>query len=162
VGLASLWVVALAALVAVVVLTAAPGLRAPYFVVLLACGARTLEAFARVRDLAAARKQALTDDLTQVGNRRLLYQRTEAALRDRVGPGWWPWSCWTWTGSRRSPPGPVFAHQQRAGCDQQRANHEHEVAEHDIANHRGQPDVWQRQQQRVDRKQGPGSRQQQT
>jgi hypothetical protein len=93
VGLASLWVVALAALVALVVLTAAPGLHAPYLVVLLAsatllaCGARTLEAFARVRDLAAARKQALTDDLTQVGNRRLLYQRTEAALRDRVGAG---------------------------------------------------------------------------
>jgi diguanylate cyclase (GGDEF)-like protein len=93
VGLASLWVGALAALVALVVLTAAPALHAPYLVVLLAsatllaCGARTIEAFARVRDLAAARKQALTDDLTQVGNRRLLYQRTEAALRDRVGAG---------------------------------------------------------------------------
>jgi diguanylate cyclase (GGDEF)-like protein len=93
VGLASLWVVGLAIVVVAFVLTAAPRLDAPYIVVvlaaatLLACGARTLEAFARVRDLAAARKQALTDDLTQVGNRRLLYQTTEAALRDRAAGG---------------------------------------------------------------------------
>jgi diguanylate cyclase (GGDEF)-like protein len=89
VGIASLWVVGLATVVVFGVLTAGPHLDAPYVVVvlaaatLLACGARTVEAFARVRDLAAVRKQALTDDLTQVGNRRSLYQRTEEALRDR-------------------------------------------------------------------------------
>jgi diguanylate cyclase len=93
VGLASLWLVGLATLVVLVVLTAAPGAHAPYLVVLLAgatlvaCAARTLEAFTRVRDLAAARRQALTDDLTQVGNRRLLYQRTEQALTDRAESG---------------------------------------------------------------------------
>jgi diguanylate cyclase len=93
VGVASLWVVGMAILVVGFVLTAERRLNAPYFVVvlaaatLLACGARTLDAFAKVRDLAAARKQALTDDLTQVGNRRLLYQRTEEALRDRAGGG---------------------------------------------------------------------------
>ncbi len=92
VGLASLWVVGAAALVALVVLTAAPRTNAPYAVVilaaatLLACGGRTVAAFAQVRDLAAVRKQALTDDLTQVGNRRLLYQQTELALRVRA-PG---------------------------------------------------------------------------
>jgi diguanylate cyclase (GGDEF)-like protein len=90
VGFASLWIVGLAALVALVVLTLAPRANTPYIVILLAagtllaCGGRTVEAFARVRDLAAVRKQALTDDLTQVGNRRLLYQRTEEAMRDRT------------------------------------------------------------------------------
>ena len=83
----------LATLVVLGVWTAAPRLHAPYLVILLAaatllaCGGRTLEAFVRVRDLAAVRKQALTDDLTQVGNRRLLYQRTEQALHERAGCG---------------------------------------------------------------------------
>jgi diguanylate cyclase (GGDEF)-like protein len=90
VGLASLWIVALAASAALVVLTAAPHADAPYAVTLLAaatllaCGGRVAEAFVRVRDLASVRKQALTDDLTQVGNRRLLYQRMEQALHLRT------------------------------------------------------------------------------
>ena len=108
VGLASLWVVGLAALVVLLCPDRRAEAHAPYLVVilaaatLLACGGRTLEAFVRVRDLAAVRKQALTDDLTQVGNRRLLYQRTEQALRERAEGRRWRWSCSTSTGSRRS------------------------------------------------------------
>ena len=82
---AALWVVGLATLVVLFVLTAAPQMHAPYEVVLLAaatlvaCGGRTLEAFARVRDLAAARKEALTDDLE--GQSRRLIEWQEPACR---------------------------------------------------------------------------------
>jgi diguanylate cyclase (GGDEF)-like protein len=51
---------------------------------LLAVVLRTAITFREVRLLAESRRQALTDDLTGLGNRRLLYRRLEAALARRV------------------------------------------------------------------------------
>lgn len=48
---------------------------------LLACVVRTVIAFLEVRSLADSRRQAHTDDLTGLGNRRLLYAELQAALR---------------------------------------------------------------------------------
>jgi diguanylate cyclase (GGDEF)-like protein len=49
---------------------------------LLACVVRTVTAFLEVRSLADSRRQAHTDDLTGLGNRRLLYTELHQALRD--------------------------------------------------------------------------------
>ncbi len=48
---------------------------------LLACVVRTVAAFLEVRSLADSRRQAHTDDLTGLGNRRLLYTELQSALR---------------------------------------------------------------------------------
>ena len=48
---------------------------------LLACVVRTVAAFLEVRSLAESRRQAHTDDLTGLGNRRLLYAELHAAMR---------------------------------------------------------------------------------
>jgi diguanylate cyclase (GGDEF)-like protein len=48
---------------------------------LLACVVRTVTAFLEVRSLAESRRQAHTDDLTGLGNRRLLYAELHAAMR---------------------------------------------------------------------------------
>jgi diguanylate cyclase (GGDEF)-like protein len=86
VGLSSLWVVAVSAAVALGVLTLAPALHAPTYVVVLAtltlvaAGARTTEAFLRVRDMAVVTQQAHTDELTQVGNRRILNEAIDQTL----------------------------------------------------------------------------------
>jgi diguanylate cyclase (GGDEF)-like protein len=90
VGLSSLWVVGVSATVAVGVLALAPRMGAPTYVVVLAtltlvaAGARTLEAFRRVRDIAVVTRQANTDDLTQVANRRALNDAMDEALQDRA------------------------------------------------------------------------------
>jgi diguanylate cyclase len=52
---------------------------------LLACVVRTIAAFLEVRSLADSRRQAHTDDLTGLGNRRLLYAELHAAMRS-AGP----------------------------------------------------------------------------
>jgi diguanylate cyclase (GGDEF)-like protein len=51
---------------------------------LLAVVVRTALTFQEVRVLAESRRLALTDDLTGLGNRRLLYRRLETALTQRV------------------------------------------------------------------------------
>jgi diguanylate cyclase (GGDEF)-like protein len=51
---------------------------------LLAVVVRTALTFREVRSLAESRRQALTDDLTGLGNRRLLYRQLEAALTQRA------------------------------------------------------------------------------
>jgi diguanylate cyclase (GGDEF)-like protein len=51
---------------------------------LLAVVIRTALTFREVRLLAESHRQALTDDLTGLGNRRLLYRRLEAALTQRA------------------------------------------------------------------------------
>jgi diguanylate cyclase (GGDEF)-like protein len=51
---------------------------------LLAVVLRTALTFREVRGLAESRRLALTDDLTGLGNRRLLYGRLEAALANRA------------------------------------------------------------------------------
>jgi diguanylate cyclase len=51
---------------------------------LLAVVVRTGLTFREVRALAESRRQALTDDLTGLGNRRLLYQQLEVALAQRA------------------------------------------------------------------------------
>jgi diguanylate cyclase len=51
---------------------------------LLAVVVRTALTFREVRLLAESHRQALTDDLTGLGNRRLLYRRLEAALTQRA------------------------------------------------------------------------------
>jgi len=89
VGTASLWVVSVSAVAAVSVLSAASWHAAPHAVAvlgtatLLGCGVRTFEAFRRVQELAAVRRQAMTDDLTDLANRRALYAATEQALAER-------------------------------------------------------------------------------
>jgi diguanylate cyclase len=50
---------------------------------LLAVVLRTALTFQEVRSLADSRRQALTDDLTGLGNRRLLYRRLDTALAQR-------------------------------------------------------------------------------
>jgi diguanylate cyclase (GGDEF)-like protein len=51
---------------------------------LLAVVVRTALTFREVRSLAESRRQALTDDLTGLGNRRLLYRQLETALARRA------------------------------------------------------------------------------
>jgi diguanylate cyclase (GGDEF)-like protein len=51
---------------------------------LLAVVVRTGLTFREVRSLAESHRQALTDDLTGLGNRRLLYRRLETALTQRA------------------------------------------------------------------------------
>jgi diguanylate cyclase (GGDEF)-like protein len=51
---------------------------------LLVVVARTALTFREVRLLAGSRRQALTDDLTGLGNRRLLYRRLDTALAHRA------------------------------------------------------------------------------
>ncbi|HVD15337.1 MAG TPA: EAL domain-containing protein [Actinomycetota bacterium] len=48
---------------------------------LLACVVRTVAAFLEVRSLSDSRRQAHTDDLTGLGNRRLLHSEMNAALK---------------------------------------------------------------------------------
>ncbi len=85
-GRRSLAVVAVAACAAVVVLAAAPAWSdrtlpsALPLATLTVCGMRFLLAFRQLRELAAVRQQALTDELTGAANRRALY----AALDDRL------------------------------------------------------------------------------
>lgn len=70
VGLSSLWVIAVSGLIATSVLAASSRLDLPLVLIVLAVAtllasvARTVVAFARVRDMAAIRLQAMTDDLT--------------------------------------------------------------------------------------------------
>jgi diguanylate cyclase len=88
-GARSLAVVAFASVSAVVVLAAAPGWDshpAPSLlglVTLGACGVRFVLAFLQLRELAAVREQAMTDELTGCANRRALY----GALDDLFRPG---------------------------------------------------------------------------
>jgi diguanylate cyclase len=87
-GARSLAVVTAASVSAVVVLAAAPGWHAHpapsalSLVTLLACGVRFVLAFLQLRELAAIREQAMTDELTGCANRRALY----GALDDLFGP----------------------------------------------------------------------------
>jgi diguanylate cyclase (GGDEF)-like protein len=94
----SLVVVVFAALAAVVVLVIAPDWRVnpvPTLIsvcALVGCGVRLGLAFLQLRELAVVREQALTDELTGVGNRRALYRRLDVLLGDHVAeePGSMP------------------------------------------------------------------------
>jgi diguanylate cyclase (GGDEF)-like protein len=78
-GARSLIVVAVAAVASVVVLTAAPDWsQAPLpsvlaLVTLSVCAVRLMLVFLQLRELAAIREQAMTDELTGAANRRALY-----------------------------------------------------------------------------------------
>ena len=82
----SLTVVSLGSLAAVIVLVVAPDWRAnavPSILAVCALGAagvRLALAFLQLRELAVVREQALTDELTGVGNRRALYRRLDELL----------------------------------------------------------------------------------
>jgi len=81
----SLAIVAGAAVAGVTVLSIADWRTSPLPTLLavftmVACGARLGLAFLQLRELAVVREQALTDDLTGIGNRRALYQRLDALL----------------------------------------------------------------------------------
>ena len=84
----SLAVVALASVTAVVVLAGAPAWSANpmpsvlSLATLALCAVRLFRAFMQLRELAAIRQQALTDELTGAANRRALY-----AELDRLLPG---------------------------------------------------------------------------
>ena len=83
-GARSLIVVAVAAISTVVVLAMAPPWRdnpAPTvlaLLALLACAVRLVLAFLQLRELAAVRELALTDELTGAANRRALYSALDA------------------------------------------------------------------------------------
>ncbi len=89
IGVSSLWVTGVSSLAATAVLAVSSRVELPLVVVLLAAttllvsAARTVVAFRRVQDLAAIRKQAMTDELTGLPNRRALYRHLEQALMDR-------------------------------------------------------------------------------
>ena len=86
-GARSLIVVATAAVASVVVLTAAPDWSEAALpselalVTLSVCAVRLMLVFLQLRELAAVREQALTDELTGAANRRALY----AAVDRRLG-----------------------------------------------------------------------------
>jgi diguanylate cyclase len=95
-GARSLAVVATASVSAVVVLAAAPGWHthpapsALSLVTLAACGVRFVLAFLQLRELAAIREQALTDELTGCANRRALYGALDDLFRPAEDkPGFW-------------------------------------------------------------------------
>jgi diguanylate cyclase (GGDEF)-like protein len=99
-GARSLIVVTAASVTSVVVLAAAPTWHDNYvpsllaLVALSACGVRFLLAFTQLRELAAIRAQALTDELTGCANRRALYAEldrmfAEHAPAGRLGGGQW-------------------------------------------------------------------------
>jgi diguanylate cyclase (GGDEF)-like protein len=95
-GARSLAVVTVASVSAVVVLAAAPGWElhpAPSLlslITLAACGTRFVLAFVQLRELAAIREQALTDELTGCANRRALYLALDDLFRPGVeDPSYW-------------------------------------------------------------------------
>jgi diguanylate cyclase (GGDEF)-like protein len=95
-GARSLTVVAAASVSAVVVLAAAPGWQshpaptALSLVALVACGIRFVLAFVQLRELAAIREQAMTDELTGCANRRALYSALDDMFAPSVdNPGFW-------------------------------------------------------------------------
>ncbi|NUR09317.1 MAG: EAL domain-containing protein [Nocardioidaceae bacterium] len=98
-GTRSLLVVTVASVTSVLVLAAAPTWHENYVPSVLAllalagCGLRFLLAFVQLREMAAIRAQALTDELTGCANRRALYAELdrmfEGAGRDAPGSGQW-------------------------------------------------------------------------
>lgn len=86
VSLSSLWMVLLGGAAALAVLSIGPVVGAPYTVqlaavgTLVACVARIVTVFRQVAELAAVRRQAMTDELTSIANRRQLYYRMHADL----------------------------------------------------------------------------------
>ena len=92
-GARSLIVVAVAAVSTVVVLAAAPPWQQnplPTVLALLTlatCAVRLVLAFLQLRELAAVRELALTDELTGAANRRALYAALDALLRPRTATG---------------------------------------------------------------------------
>jgi diguanylate cyclase (GGDEF)-like protein len=94
-GARSLGVPATAAAVAVAALTVAPAWHDSAvpsvlaLVTLAVCTARFVRVFLQLRELAAIRAQAMTDELTGVANRRALYQHLDGLLErgtDGEGP----------------------------------------------------------------------------
>ena len=91
-GARSLIVVAVAAVSTVVVLAAAPPWHEntlPTVLALLtlvACGVRLVLAFLQLRELAAVRELALTDELTGAANRRALYAALDALFAREADP----------------------------------------------------------------------------
>jgi diguanylate cyclase (GGDEF)-like protein len=92
-GNESLALTGLYGVTAVTVLAIGPGFvanpvpRTLALATLLVCAVRVVIAFDHVREFARIRKQALSDDLTGVGNRRSLYARLDAVLAtDPDGP----------------------------------------------------------------------------
>jgi diguanylate cyclase len=95
-GARSLAVVAFASVSAVVVLAGAPGWDAHAaptllsLITLAACGTRFVLAFVQLRELAAIREQALTDELTGCANRRALYLALDDLFRPGIDdPSYW-------------------------------------------------------------------------
>ena len=86
-GPRSLGVPATAAGVAVAALTVAPEWHVSAvpsvlaLVTLAVCSARFLRVFLQLRELAAIREQAMTDELTGIANRRALYQHLDELLK---------------------------------------------------------------------------------
>ena len=86
VGLASLGTVGASSLIAIVVLVASSRVNLPWVVVgaataaLLAAAGRVVLAFAQVRELATAQRQASTDELTGLANRRAFAARMDRLL----------------------------------------------------------------------------------
>ena len=93
VGLSSLWVISVSSLVATGVLVVGSQVTLPLVIIvlavatLLASAARTAVSFARVRDMAVIRRQAMTDDLTGVANRRALCELIDLSLESRDSGG---------------------------------------------------------------------------
>ena len=89
----SLFVVTLSCMASVAVLAAAPGWSVTPLPTLLAlatltvCGVRLVLAFIQLRELAAIRAMALTDELTGIANRRALYTALDEMFVDRAVGG---------------------------------------------------------------------------
>jgi diguanylate cyclase (GGDEF)-like protein len=89
-GAGSLVVVALASVSTIAVLAAAPPLGEPSLarelalVALATCAVRLVMAFLQLRELAAIRELALTDELTGAANRRALYAALDATFARRT------------------------------------------------------------------------------
>ncbi|MGZ8744147.1 MAG: putative bifunctional diguanylate cyclase/phosphodiesterase [Nocardioides sp.] len=92
-GARSLGVPATAAVFAVVALTLAPAWHESAVPSVLAlstlavCAARFLRVFRQLRELAAIREQAMTDELTGIANRRALYQHLDELIDPADGTG---------------------------------------------------------------------------
>jgi diguanylate cyclase (GGDEF)-like protein len=92
-GARSLGVPATAAVFAVLALTLAPAWREAAVPSVLAlatlavCAARFLRVFRQLRELAAIREQAMTDELTGIANRRALYQHLDELIDPPEGTG---------------------------------------------------------------------------